>query len=112
MYKFRSMKVNAPDIRNPDGSTFNSDSDYRVTQVGKILRKTSIDELPQVLNILKGEMSFIGPRPNLPNDSNQYLGLENDRLKVRPGITGYSQAYYRNSITASERYQYDIMYIK
>lgn len=111
MYKFRSMKLNAPDIRNADGSTFNSDSDFRVTRVGKILRKTSIDELPQVLNILKGEMSFIGPRPNLPNASNQYLGMEKDRLKVRPGITGYSQAYFRNSIIANERYRYDLMYI-
>lgn len=60
MYKFRSMKVDAPDIRNEDGSTFNSNNDPRVTRIGKILRKTSIDELPQILNVLKGNMSFIG----------------------------------------------------
>lgn len=64
MYKFRSMKVNAPDIRNEDGSTFNSDDDPRVTKIGNVLRKTSIDELPQLLNVLKGDMSFVGPRPS------------------------------------------------
>ena len=64
MYKFRSMKVNAPDIRNEDGSTFNSDNDPRVTKIGNVLRKTSIDELPQLLNVLKGDMSFVGPRPS------------------------------------------------
>ena len=63
MYKFRSMKVNAPDIRNSDGSTYNADDDPRITRVGRFLRKTSIDEIPQILNVLKGEMSIIGPRP-------------------------------------------------
>ena len=64
MYKFRSMKNNAPDIRLADGSTYNAEDDPRVTKVGKVLRKTSIDELPQILNILRGEMSLIGPRPD------------------------------------------------
>ena len=63
MYKLRSMKMNAPDIRNKDNSTFNSADDPRVTKIGRFLRKTSIDELPQVFNILKGDMSWIGPRP-------------------------------------------------
>lgn len=60
MYKFRSMKVNAPDLRQEDGSTFNSDNDIRITKVGKVLRKTSIDEIPQIINVLKGDSGIIG----------------------------------------------------
>ena len=66
MFKFRSMKVNAPDIRNTDGSTFNSSDDPRVTRIGRFIRKTSIDVIPQILNVLIGDMSFVGPRPVLP----------------------------------------------
>ena len=66
MYKFRSMKVNAPDLRNSDGTTYNSEDDFRVTKIGRILRKTSLDETPQILNVMIGNMSFIGPRPDLP----------------------------------------------
>ena len=65
MYKFRSMKVNAPDIRNEDGTTYNSKDDPRITKVGRFIRETSLDELPQVFNIIKGDMSLIGPRPGL-----------------------------------------------
>ena len=65
MFKLRSMYVNAPDLKNPDGSTFNSDKDPRVTKIGRFMRKTSVDELPQILNVLIGDMSFIGPRPTL-----------------------------------------------
>ena len=64
MYKFRSMKVNAPMLLNADGSTYNSKNDPRVTRVGKFIRETSIDELPQIINVLKGDMSVIGPRPS------------------------------------------------
>ena len=111
MYKFRSMKMNAPDIRNEDNSTYNSDDDPRITKVGRILRKTSIDELPQVFNIIKGDMSFIGPRPitiNRPLD--EYDEKRWIRLRVRPGITGYSQAFFRNSISQEEKLQYDADY--
>ncbi|MDY3006756.1 sugar transferase [Anaerococcus porci] len=111
MYKLRSMKMNAPDIRNKDNSTFNSINDTRVTKIGRILRKTSIDELPQVFNILKGDMSWIGPRPN--NPSKIYDQMNSDeklRLSVRPGITGYSQAYYRNSISQDEKLIKDVYY--
>ena len=113
MYKFRSMKVNAPDIRNADGSTFNSDDDPRVTSVGRFIRKTSIDELPQLLNVLKGDMSLVGPRPTLTTkDISQYDEILSKRLKVRPGLTGYSQAYFRNSIDQDEKYEKDIYYIE
>ena len=113
MMKFRSMYVNSPDLRNSDGSTFNSDNDPRVTKVGRFMRKTSIDEIPQLLNVLKGDMSFIGPRPalvSIPYDELQ--GDAKKRLDVRPGITGYSQAYYRNSIGLEEKYKYDCYYVE
>lgn len=110
MYKFRSMKVNAPDLRNEDGTTYNSEEDNRVTRVGKFIRKTSLDEIPQILNILKGDMSFIGPRPDLPDMKKWYMGKRKKKLDVLPGITGYSQAYYRNSSTLEERFNGDVYY--
>ena len=112
MMKFRSMYVNSPDLRNSDGSTFNSDYDPRVTKVGRFMRKTSIDEIPQLLNMLKGDMSLIGPRPvlvSIPYDELQ--GDAKERLDVRPGITGYSQAYYRNSIGLEDKFKYDCYYV-
>lgn len=111
MYKFRTMKENSPDIRNSDGSTYNAEDDERVTKIGKFLRKLSIDEVPQILNVLKGEMSFIGPRPDLPEHINLYTKEEKQKLKVRPGITGFNQAYYRNSIRWKNRIKNDIYYI-
>lgn len=112
MYKFRSMKKNAPDIRNKDGSTYNGDDDPRLTKTGKVLRKTSIDELPQLINVLKGDMSFIGPRPMNEIKGKKKYGKEIERiLTVKPGITGYSQAFYRNSITQEEKRKNDIYYV-
>lgn len=113
MYKFRSMRVNAPDLRNKDGSTYNGDNDPRVTRIGRILRKTSIDETPQLLNVLKGDMSVIGPRPFVTTHYRGYDKLDarmKKRLEVRPGITGYSQAYFRNSITQNEKIDNDCYY--
>lgn len=110
MYKFRSMMNNAPDIRLADNSTYNGDDDPRVTKVGKILRKTSIDEVPQVLNILKGDMSLIGPRPDTPKGAHVYPEEEKYYLRVRPGITGYSQAYFRNSIDGKQKAINDMYY--
>ncbi|MDS9472215.1 sugar transferase [Sporosarcina pasteurii] len=110
MYKFRSMTVNAPDIRNEDGSTYNSSIDTRVTRVGRILRETSIDEVPQIINMLKGDMSLIGPRPGLPDLLSSYSQDEISKLRVRPGITGYTQAYYRNDITNREKRLKDAWY--
>lgn len=112
MLKFRSMYNNAPDLRNADGSTFNAPDDARVTRLGKLLRKTSIDELPQIFNVLKGDMSFIGPRPSLPTTPySQYSDIRKKRVMVKPGITGYSQAYYRNSISQEEKFRYDGYYV-
>lgn len=111
MYKFRSMKLNAPDIRNADGSTFNTADDPRLTKIGKFIRTTSIDELTQILNVLLGDMSFIGPRPDLPEHFSLYEGNEHRKLEVRPGISGYSQAFFRNSIEWKERIANDVFYI-
>ena len=113
MFKLRSMYVNSPDLKNPDGSTFNSDNDPRVTAIGKLLRKTSLDEFPQLLNVLIGQMSFVGPRPKLFGGKEVYEGFSDEYKKsftVKPGITGYAQAYYRNSITQDEKFHWDAYY--
>lgn len=115
MYKFRSMKVNAPDIRNSDGSTYNGDQDPRVTKIGRIMRKTSIDEVPQILNVLRGDMSIIGPRAHLTTNFTGYENLDEiqkKRLDVRPGITGYNQAYYRNSVDLEQKVKNDVYYVE
>jgi len=110
MYKFRTMVVDAPDIRLPDGSTFNSDDDPRLTKLGKFLRSTSIDELPQIFNILIGEMSFIGPRPDPIDWLDKYTPEERIFLNVRPGLTGYNQAFFRNSVDGKTKLRNDIYY--
>lgn len=112
MYKFRSMKVNAPDIRNADGSTFNSDDDTRVTKVGRILRKTSIDEIPQIFNLIKGDMSFVGPRPSPLGNKDIYPKEFFRKFDVSPGITGYNQAILRNKSTMEQRVKNDIYYVE
>lgn len=113
MYKLRSMKLNAPDIRNEDGSTFNSDNDPRLLKIGKFIRKTSIDELPQILNVLKGEMSLIGPRPDLASQGKIYDLQKKDqtRFLVLPGITGYAQCHGRNELDWDERIALDHYYV-
>ncbi|MDO5093450.1 MAG: sugar transferase [Propionibacteriaceae bacterium] len=112
MWKFRSMVVAAQDLRNADSSTMASKDDPRVTRVGRFLRQASIDELPQLLNVLAGDMSLVGPRPNLATKPVAEMGeQERRRLAVRPGITGYNQAYYRNTSTLAERYAADCHYV-
>lgn len=110
MYKFRSMYVDAPDIRLADGSTYNGENDPRVTPVGRFMRKTSIDELPQFLNVLIGNMSLIGPRPDPPDWLERYPEEVKVFLTVRPGITGYCQAYYRNGADGEEKMKADAYY--
>lgn len=113
MFKLRSMYVNSPDLKNPDGSTFNSDDDPRVTPIGRIMRKTSLDEFPQILNILLGDMSFVGPRPKLYKKGRLDGETNVEIIKsfsVKPGVTGYAQAYFRNSITQDEKIKWDSFY--
>ena len=110
MLKFRSMKVNAPDLRNKDGSTFNSRNDSRVTRVGRFIRETSLDELPQCFNVLLGHMSILGPRAGDVEAKHTYEEDEKDKLLVRPGISGYTQAYYRNNLGVREKRLYDAWY--
>ncbi|MBQ8689484.1 MAG: sugar transferase [Clostridia bacterium] len=115
MYKFRSMKVNSPNLLNADGSTYNGANDPRVTKIGKFMRKTSLDEIPQILNILFGHMSLIGPRAHLTTNYKGYDLLDDvrkRRLDVRPGITGYNQAYFRNSATSEEKLKNDVYYVE
>lgn len=110
MLKFRSMKVNAPDWRLEDGSTYNAEDDPRQTRVGKFLRKTSIDEIPQLINIIKGDMSFVGPRPDPVDWLNRYSESDKILLNVLPGVTGYNQAYFRNSTDGREKTDNDVKY--
>ena len=113
MFKLRSMYVNSPNLHNPDGSTYNADDDPRVTPIGRILRKTSLDEFPQFLNILLGHMSFVGPRPKIWHDYKHLEEMDDIRKKsysVKPGVTGYAQAYFRNSITQDEKFKWDAYY--
>lgn len=110
MYKFRSMKVNAPDIRNEDGSTYNSKSDARVTRIGRFLRETSLDEIPQIINVFIGNMSILGPRAGDVESKDTYEEDEKEKMLVRPGISGYTQAYYRNNLGVREKRLYDAWY--
>jgi undecaprenyl phosphate N,N'-diacetylbacillosamine 1-phosphate transferase len=110
MLKFRSMYVNAPDLRNSDGSTFNGAQDSRVTSVGRFLRKTSLDEVPQLVNVLRGEMSFVGPRPDLPDSIQHYRPQDHLRLSVLPGITGLPQVRGRNTLPWEVRREMDVEY--
>jgi lipopolysaccharide/colanic/teichoic acid biosynthesis glycosyltransferase len=111
MIKFRTMVVNAPDIRLKDGSTYNGSDDVRVTKFGKFLRKSSLDEVPQFINVLIGEMSIIGPRPDPPDWLRFYTGGIKAILNVRPGITGYNQAYFRNDADGKEKMLNDKYYV-
>jgi undecaprenyl phosphate N,N'-diacetylbacillosamine 1-phosphate transferase len=112
LYKFRSMFVNSPDIRNPDGSTFNAKDDPRVTPLGRFLRKTSLDELPQLINVLKGDMSLVGPRPDQVDQYQYYSAEEKRKLLVKPGITGLAAVKVRNTATWAQRKQLDIEYVE
>ena len=112
MYKLRSMKVNAPDLVMEDGSTYNGADDPRQTRVGAFLRKTSLDEIPQFLNVLKGDMSVVGPRPDLKRETELYEGDESLKLTVKPGVTGYAAVYGRNSLPWHDRLALDVEYVR
>ena len=111
--KFRTMVVNAEHIG--DGLKVKEDSDPRITKIGKILRRTSLDEIPQLINVLKGDMSLIGPRPPVtyhPYKVGEYDNIKKHRFDVRPGITGLTQAKIRNGGSWDERISYDLKYVK
>ncbi|WP_251178854.1 sugar transferase [Adlercreutzia agrestimuris] len=112
MYKLRSMKVNAPDLVMEDGSTYNGADDPRMTRIGAFMRKTSLDEMPQFLNVLNGTMSVVGPRPDLRRETELYEGNECMKLLVKPGITGYAAVYGRNSLPWHERLALDVYYVE
>lgn len=112
MYKFRSMKVNAPNILNEDGSTFNSKDDPRVTKVGRFIRETSLDETAQIINVFIGNMTAIGPRASGADALPTYKEDELDKMLVKPGITGYTQAYFRNGLTVREKRLKDAWYAR
>jgi len=111
LLKFRSMIHNAPDLRDSDGSAYTSNDDSRVTRVGRLLRKASLDELPQLFNVLRGEMSLVGPRPDQVDQIRFYTETEKRKLLVRPGITGLAQINGRNNIPWEQRKALDIEYV-
>jgi lipopolysaccharide/colanic/teichoic acid biosynthesis glycosyltransferase len=108
--KFRSMVHNAPYLRNPDGSAYTADTDQRVTRLGRILRQSSLDELPQLWNVMRGEMSLIGPRPELPEGMRSYRPDDFRRLNVRPGMTGWAVVHGRNDVPINMRRDLDTWY--
>ena len=111
-FKFRTMFMNVPDMRNPDGSTYNADDDPRVTSIGRFLRRTSLDELPQLINVLKGDMSLVGPRPDIVEALTLYQQGDERRLAVKPGITGWAAIHGRNAVPLSRRRALDIEYVE
>lgn len=109
MLKFRSMVKNAASI----GPYFTSANDPRITRVGRFIRRTSLDELPQLINVLTGDMSLVGPRPDVPAQQSQYIPADwAQRCSVRPGITGLAQALYRSDSTEAQRLEADLRYTR
>ncbi|PFN80683.1 multidrug MFS transporter [Bacillus sp. AFS076308] len=118
MFKFRSMVSNAEEklqellkYNEVSGAMFKMKEDPRITKVGKLIRKTSIDELPQLFNVLKGDMSLVGPRPPLPREVAVYMEFHKQRLKVVPGCTGLWQVSARNSVGFEGMVELDLQYI-
>ncbi|MCO7124203.1 sugar transferase [Sporolactobacillus shoreicorticis] len=119
IYKFRSMVSNAEqlldkiiDKNETTGAMFKMKDDPRVTRIGHVLRKTSLDELPQLINVLKGDMSLVGPRPPLPREVEKYTSHDMQRLLVRPGCTGLWQVSGRSNLGFHEMVELDLKYIQ
>ena len=109
IYKFRTMRL-IEDSYDEEGNLLEPKD--RITKVGSFRRKTSLDEIMQVFNVLNGTMSFIGPRPSLPYQAERYTDHQRRRLELRPGITGWAQINGRNNLTWSEKIEFDIEYIE
>lgn len=119
MYKLRSMVLNAEELKKKleeqnemSGPMFKIKDDPRITKVGKFIRKTSIDELAQLINVLKGDMSLVGPRPSLPKEVEQFEDWMLQRLEVKPGLTCYWQVMGRNNIEFNEWMELDVKYVR
>lgn len=119
MYKFRSMYIDAEErlqelmhLNEQSGPVFKIKDDPRITKIGKFVRKTSLDELPQLFNVLKGDMSLVGPRPAIPREVEQYTAYQKQRLFVKPGLTCIWQVSGRNNIGFDQWVELDIKYIK
>lgn len=119
MYKFRSMVVNAEELKDKltsknemTGPMFKMKDDPRITKIGKFIRKTSIDELPQLINVFKGEMSLVGPRPSLPKEVMKFEVWMMKRLEVKPGLTCYWQVSGRSDIGFEDWMKLDVKYVK
>ncbi len=109
LYKFRSMVTNAESV----GPYYTQQNDPRITRIGRFIRKTSLDELPQLINVLKGEMSIVGPRPDVPAQRELYTEEEwSERHFVRPGVTGLAQSTLRSEATAEQRKNLDLEYVR
>lgn len=119
MYKFRSMVSNAEELLDNllaqneiSGAMFKMKEDPRITKIGRVIRKTSMDELPQLWNVIRGEMSLVGPRPALPREVDQYSSYDKLRLRVIPGCTGLWQVSGRSELSFNEMVELDLRYIE
>ena len=119
MYKFRSMVIDAEELKEAlatqnemSGPMFKMKDDPRVTKVGKFIRKTSLDELPQLINVIKGDMSLVGPRPSLPKEVEEFEDWMNERFLVKPGLTCFWQVSGRNDIDFEDWMRLDIKYVR
>ncbi len=109
IYKFRTMRIPEESL---DENGDQLEPKYRITRVGRILRKTSLDELMQLFNVLNGTMSIVGPRPTLPYQIERYTPRQRGRLNMRPGVTGWAQVNGRNDLSWTEKIEYDLEYVE
>jgi len=111
LYKFRSMRVNSPQITAADGKVLTLEQDPRLTPIGGLLR-LGFDELPQLFNVIRGEMALVGPRPDVPWELHRYNARERRRLEVLPGITGLSQVVGGRQMNNAQNYELDVRYVE